>query len=89
MQYNKGLRKYDVVLQVPIGLPVMNSGAYILNDNLEPVDSSGTVGQLFVSSPNLAMGYCGMKTEGKSFIRAEVNDNVLTVYRLSFISLNQ
>ena len=50
----------------------MNSGAYILNDNLEPVDGSGTVGQLFVSSPNLAMGYCGMKAEGKSFIRAEV-----------------
>ena len=58
----------------------MNSGAYILNDNLEPVDGSGTVGQLFVSSPNLAMGYCGVKTEGKSFIRAEVNNNILTVH---------
>ena len=58
----------------------MNSGAYILNDNLEPVDGSGTVGQLFVSSPNLAMGYCGVKTEGKSFIRAEVNNNILTAH---------
>ena len=63
----------------------MNSGAYILNDNLEPVDGSGTVGQLFVSSPNLAMGYCGMKTKGKSFIRTEVNNNVFTVYPLSFL----
>ena len=61
----------------------MNSGAYILNDNLEPVDGSGTVGQLFVSSPNLAMGYCGMKAKSKSFIRAEVNNNVLTIYHLS------
>ena len=58
----------------------MSSGAYILNDNLEPVDGSGTVGQLFVSSPNLAMGYCGVKAEGKSFIRAEVNNNILTVH---------
>ena len=66
----------------------MNSGAYILNDNLEPVDGSGTVGQLFVSSPNLAMGYCGVKAEGKSFIRAEVNNNILIVYPLSFLSLN-
>ena len=58
----------------------MNSGAYILNDNLQPVDGPGNVGQLFVSSPNLAMGYCGVKTEGKSFIRAEVNNNILTVH---------
>ena len=65
----------------------MNSGVYILNDNLEPVDGSGNVGQLFVSSPNLAVVYCGMKTEGKSFIRAEVNNNGLTVYTLSFLSL--
>ena len=63
----------------------MSSGAYILNDNLEPVDGSGTVGQLFVSSPNLAMGYCGVKAEGKSFIRAEVNNNILIVYPLSFL----
>ena len=58
----------------------MNSGAYILNDNLQPVDGPGNVGQLFVSSPNLAMGYCGVKTESKSFIRAEVNNNILTVH---------
>ena len=54
----------------------MNSGAYILNDNLQPVDGPGNVGQLFVSSPNLAMGYCGVKREDKSFIRAEVNNNI-------------
>ena len=52
----------------------MNSGAYILNDNLEPVDGSGSVGQLFVSSPNLASGYCGGNGDVRGFIAAEVND---------------
>ena len=52
----------------------MNSGAYILNDNLEPVGNSGTVGQLFVSSPNLASGYCGGNGDVRGFIAAEVND---------------
>ena len=61
----------------------MNSGAYILNDNLEPVDGSGTVGQLFVSSPNLASGYCGGNGDVRGFITAEVNDRNLTFYFLS------
>ena len=54
----------------------MNSAAYILNDNLEPVDGSGTVGQLFVSSPNLASGYCGGNGGVRGFITAEVNESI-------------
>ena len=54
----------------------MNSGAYILNDNLGPVDGSGTVGQLFVSSPNLASGYCGGNPEVGAFITTAVNESI-------------
>ena len=54
----------------------MNSAAYILDDNLEPVDGSGTVGQLFVSSPNLASGYCGGNGDERGFITAKVNESI-------------
>ena len=54
----------------------MNSGAYILSDNLEPVGGSGTVGQLFVSSPNLASGYCGGNGDVRGFISAEVKESI-------------
>ena len=54
----------------------MNSAAYILNDNYEPVNGSGTVGQLFVSSPNLASGYCGGNGDVRGFITAEVNESI-------------
>ena len=54
----------------------MNSAAYILNDNFEPVDGSGTVGQLFVSSPNLALVYCGGNANVGGFTTPEVNHNI-------------
>ena len=54
----------------------MNSAAYILNDNFEPVDGSGTVGQLFVSSPNLALGYCGGNADVGGFTTPEVNHSI-------------
>ena len=75
-------------MQVPIGQPVMNSAAYILNDNLKPVNGSGTVGQLFVSSPNLASGYCGRNGDVRGFITAEVNDSIQNLI-FYFLSLNQ
>ena len=55
---------------------MVNSAAYISNDNYEPVNGSGTVGQLFVSSPNLASGYCGGNGGVRGFITAEVNESI-------------
>jgi hypothetical protein len=52
---------------------VLNSVAYILDDKFQPVDSTGKVGQLFISSPNVAKGYCGGNTEARGFIEAEVS----------------
>ena len=57
---------------------MVNSAAYISNDNYEPVNGSGTVGQLFVSSPNLASGYCGGNGDVRGFITTEVNDSIDT-----------
>ena len=65
--------KYTLLLKVPIGKPVLNSVAYILDDKFQPVDSTGKVGQLFISSPNVAKGYCGGNTEARGFIEAEVS----------------
>ena len=61
-----------MAFQVPIGEPVFNSTAYVLDDKLQPVDS-GQVGQLFVSSPNVAVGYCGRNMEGKVFMESDVS----------------
>ena len=69
--------KYILFLKVPIGKPVLNSVAYILDDKFQPVDSTGKVGQLFISSPNVAMGYCGGKTEARGFIEAKVSKSIL------------
>jgi len=51
----------------------MNSAAYILDDKLKPVVSPGTVGQLFISTPNLASGYCGGNSEARGFISTDVS----------------
>jgi non-ribosomal peptide synthetase component F len=57
--------------KVPIGKPVLNSVAYILDDKFQPVDSTGKLGQLFISSPNVAIGYCGGNIEARGFIEAD------------------
>ena len=60
-------------LKVPIGIPVLNSTAYILDDKLQPIETPGTVGQLFISSSNLATGYCGGNSEAKGFTSTDVS----------------
>ena len=45
-------------VQVPIGVPVHNCIAYVLNSELEPVEEGG-VGALYISSRNLGRGYTG------------------------------
>ena len=48
-----------------------NSKAYVLDDNLQPVEES-KVGSLYVSSRNLGRGYVGDKQGG--FVRNHLND---------------
>ena len=62
---NKYLDRY------PAGRPVDNSKAYVLDDNLQPVEES-KVGSLYVSSRNLGRGYVGDKQGG--FVRNHLND---------------
>ena len=57
---------------------MLNSVAYILDDKFQPVDSTGKLGQLFISSPNVAIGYCGGNIEARGFIEAEVSTIILT-----------
>ena len=56
---------------------MLNSTAYLLNDNLQPIEGPGKIGQLFISSPNLAIGYCGGKTNVRGFIQSGVSLNKL------------
>ena len=63
--------------KVPIGKPVFNSVAYILDDKFQPVDSPGKVGQLFITSPNVAKGYCGGITEARGFVEYNVSKFIL------------
>ena len=50
----------DSLGKVPIGEPIFNSAAYILDESMELV-GPGEIGQLYVSSPNLCDGYVGTK----------------------------
>ena len=61
-------------------MPVYNSHAYILNSEGEPVRNPGEVGQLFVSSPNLALGYCGGDTQSRGYVASKVRKINFNVY---------
>ena len=61
-------------------MPIYNSHAYILNSEGEPVRNPGEVGQLFVSSPNLALGYCGGDTQSRGYVASKVGKIHLNEY---------
>lgn len=45
-------------LKVPIGHPVANTATYVLDEDMKPV-KGGEVGELYIASHNLALGYAG------------------------------
>ncbi len=49
--------------KVPIGRPVANTAAYVLDADMAPV-GSGEVGELYIASNNLALGYAGENQGG-------------------------
>ena len=57
--------------KVPIGIPVDNTKAYVLNDNMEPVDE-GAIGSLYITGRNLGAGYVGAKKGG--FLENHINN---------------
>ena len=49
--------------KVPIGRPVANTAAFVLDKDMRPVES-GVVGELYIASYNLALGYAGTEDQG-------------------------
>jgi len=57
--------------KVPIGRPIFNSVAYVLDKEMQPVPLD-TIGQLYISSANLCDGYVG--TKHKNFMPNKVEN---------------
>ena len=57
--------------KIPIGRPIDNSKAYILDESMNPVTGDHQVGSLYVSSRNLGRGYVGDKKG--SFMKNHLN----------------
>jgi len=62
----------DLALSVPIGIPAVNAGVYILDEHLRPVPT-GVIGEMYLAGDGLARGYLDRPelTEQK-FLVAEV-----------------
>ena len=65
----------------PIGRPIWNTQAYILNDNFEPVPV-GATGELFIAGAGLAAGYFGAdELSAERFIEVSIGEAVALIYR--------
>lgn len=59
---------------VPLGIPIINTKIYLLNNKLQPV-TEGKIGEIYVSGANLALGYLDIEQTKKSFINHKLNNN--------------
>ncbi|KAG5985202.1 NRPS protein [Claviceps digitariae] len=66
--------------RVPIGRPVSNSGAYVMDSNLQPVPI-GVIGELVVVGDGLARGYTKPELNANRFISITVNGESMRAYR--------
>lgn len=74
--------KLDEEGKVPIGMPISNSVAYVLDQDLNPVPR-GATGQLYVSSPNLCSGYVGF-TKNASFKVISKFESLKLIFEYAF-----
>jgi len=67
--------------QIPIGRPITNSSAFILNKKMEPL-SYGIIGDLYVGGDGLSLGYLNNVEETKKrFINITLNNKEIQVYK--------
>ena len=57
--YHRIDRARDYAAGIPLGTPFPNHEVLLLDDKSAPVTQAGTVGELYVRSPQLALGYIG------------------------------
>ncbi|KAG5951860.1 NRPS protein [Claviceps sorghi] len=66
--------------KVPIGRPIGNSGAYVMDSALRPVPM-GVVGELVVTGDGLARGYTTPELDANRFVCITVNGQSTRAYR--------
>ncbi|MCL1989815.1 MAG: amino acid adenylation domain-containing protein [Defluviitaleaceae bacterium] len=67
--------------QIPIGRPIANSNAFILNKKMEPL-SYGMIGDLYVGGDGISLGYLKNEEETKKrFIGITLNNKEIQVYK--------
>ncbi|KAF2462502.1 acetyl-CoA synthetase-like protein, partial [Lindgomyces ingoldianus] len=65
---------------VPIGRPVSNSGAFVM-DRQQQLVSGGVIGELIVTGDGLARGYTDSKLDVNRFVNVSLGGNSVRAYR--------
>ncbi|KAG5926533.1 NRPS protein [Claviceps africana] len=76
----EGGRGRELAEKVPIGRSVSNSGAFVMDSNLQPVPI-GVVGELVVTGDGLARGYTTPELNVNRFVSITVNGQSTRAYR--------
>ena len=81
--YHRIDRARDYTAGIPLGTPFPNHDVLLLDDKSAPVTQAGTVGELYVRSPQLALGYIGDSVRtAEAFVQNPCQDRwPETVYR--------